>query len=526
MLSVRSIIFSLAFTIIALLFVWWRWVYLPTSDIPRVRIDNQAIAKPSPLDILLKKEFSTLQGSPALLMQLRRQHQTRHIAPLWVSRCEVTQGEFRRFAHWRAAQTIAPAAHPRQPKSWEYKSQTEDHRILGQLDVSAGGLSFYDAWAYCRASGGRLPGSDEWEAIASGTQRRLYPWGNTFVNEAWRYTDPSLNIAESCEISPATASPEGIQALGSSLLEWTEDEQGSPVLMGGNAYNRPYALHALNFIRRPASADYRSQFTGFRCVYPAQEAGASQLALPLPWGETVETIKIVIGETQIGAPKESKIVELLRHLNGETLSADLAYFPISAPQINGEMMRHEVTREQYARFLRDPLVHWGLFNHPRHPSHVDHTPGNWQEQRQQRLFPVTHITWWSAWAFANWIGGQLPSAEQWQALAGRKLTTFPYGNTYIPGRAIDFSIRHSVSAGDSDDASADGIIGFGGNVAEWTNTSVLRNNSFSIVVKGGSYLMPAEGTQVSQTSEALPDYHSADLGFRVFFPQSRKPVDG
>lgn len=513
----RRAIVLIGVTLALLGAVWWRWVWLPPADLALVAVHIDTPTREHPLDALLRRHVNTIGASPALLEQLRRPPRPFTLGPLSVDACEVSQGAFRRFAHWRAAQVRPPATHPATPPNWEYKSQTQDHQTLGRLPVAAGGLSFYDAWAYCHAGGGRLPTADEFEAIASGREQRLYPWGDAFHAAAWPAADPSLNIARQCGAYPATDTPEGIHELGSSLLEWAVDESGHPTLMGGNAWHRPRHLHALNFIRRNAAADFRSAYTGFRCVYdftlpPGWER------LTMPWGTNTRVARVDGGARTLGPPEQSRIVPLLRALKKEDIGV-LKHLPLTPATLNVRVMRHEVNRAMYSRFLRDPLVKLGFFDHPKQPPYIRHTPGNWRQQQLSPQRPVTDVSWWSAWTFARWAGGALPTAEQWQALAGAGLQRFPYGNEYIRGRAVDRNYgRASDIVTASTDDSAHGIIGFGGNVAEWTATSVLRGNSFNLVIKGGSYLMPAAGTQVAQTGEAVPDYRSADLGFRLVFP--------
>ncbi len=522
----QRLLWLLSIMTIFLLSIWWRWIYLPPHDLNLVTIQSVKPDQVNDLDVVLKRHIRTLQANPALLAQVVRESKEITLTSLFIDQCEVSQGQFRRFASWRALRVPEPARHPRRPEKWEYKSLSAKHKVLGQLAVSAGGLSFFDAWAYCRAAGGRLPTSDEYEALSTGKEKRLYPWGNVFNRTAWRYQDPSLNITVQCGDSPENATPSGIYDLGSSLLEWTVDTDQlgheRPTLMGGNAFNKPSDLHALTFIRRPAPYDFRSQYTGFRCVYPASHQKQLQTVKKMPWGTASTAVKVIGTRYSIGADADSKIANLLRHLESASIQQDLQNFPISPPNLNVQVMRYEVTRAQYNRFLQDPLVYVGLFNHPKHPQHITHTPNDWDNQKQALDKPVTQITWWSAWAYAKWLGGQLPTAQLWQALAGRKVTVFPYGNSYEPLRSVDrlYKSLHSVQA--SKDITPDGIAGFGGNVAEWTNTSILRGNAFTIVIKGGSYLMPSEGTQVAQSGEAVPDYANEDVGFRVVFPAKNR----
>ena len=504
--------------------LWWRWVWLPPADLDLVAVNIELPEQEHPLDELLRRYIAAIGSSPSLLTQLRQRANTFLLTNLQVDACEVTQGQYRRFANWRAAQVHPPLAHWATPQGWDFKSQTQNHQLLGRLGAAAGGLSYYDAWAYCAAVGGRLPATAEFEAIASGAQGKLYPWGNAFDNTPWRSGDPSQNIVQQCGQLPSTDTPEGIHELGSSLLEWTSDETGQPVLMGGNAWHRPYRLHALNFIRRRAAADFRSAYTGFRCVYDQPHPHYVN-ERPMPWGESTKVVSVAGGQRHIGPPEGSRVLPLLRSLEDEKIGI-LKHLPITPKSLDIQVMRHEVSREVYARFLRDPLVRLGFFNHPKQPVYIHHEPDNWAQQREVLAHPVTRVSWWSAWAFARWAGGDLPTAEQWQRLAGASLQRFPYGNDYVQGRAVDrlYSDQELQSAAvtASKDESAQGVIGFGGNVAEWTSTSVLRGNSFNIVIKGGSYLMPADGSQVAQTSEAVPDYQSEDLGFRLVFPPAAR----
>ena len=519
-MSQNRVIALILFIVITLALVWWRWVYLSPQQLDLITVvetDQPAVV--SPMDEVLKKHINLLTHTQTLLQQFKRPSESITLKPLWIDRCEVTQRDFRQFATWRAAQVIPPNAHPATPQRWAYKSQSENHRILGQLSMPAGGLSFLDGWAYCHAAGGRLPSSQEFEAISAGKEQRLYPWGNILVDDAWPYKDPSLNVAQVCGSHPATDTPEGIHDLGNNVLEWTTNNDQA-VLMGGNAYHRPLALNAINLIRRSAPVDFRSQYTGFRCVYDRTQQ-ANLDSLPLPWGSQPKIASIDASTLTIGPPKSAKIPALLLHLKDDQLKS-IQNFSIIPTRLNLKVMRYEVTVASYTKFLRDPLVRFGFYNHPQQPVNMAHEPIRWDTQQQNPSHPVTNITWWNAWSFAKWVGGRLPTAPEWTALAGAHSTRFPYGNQYQPLASVDRnridSQWQSLEVIASNDDSKHAIKGFAGNVAEWTSTSLLRGNAFTLVIKGGSFFMPEEGGEIGQSGEAPPNYKNADLGFRVVFP--------
>jgi formylglycine-generating enzyme required for sulfatase activity len=72
-------------------------------------------------------------------------------------------------------------------------------------------VHWYDAWAYCRWRGGRLPTEQEWEKAASWDsklkRKRVYPWGDEFVAKFCNTNSPDDGFAQKC---PVNEFPKGV----------------------------------------------------------------------------------------------------------------------------------------------------------------------------------------------------------------------------------------------------------------------------------------------------------------------------
>ena len=444
--------------------------------------------------------------------------------PRWMDRCEVRQGDFYKFAQWhpfQAAATKSRLAAPGQPRAWRHFSNTRDHAISGRLDAPANGLTWFDAHAYCRAAGGRLPGATEWIAAASGRAGRLYPWGDVFDPKPWPYLDPLLNAARQCGATPETDTPDGLADMGHNVSEWATGAAGEALAMGGNAYNAPRELHSLAVLYRRAPAQYRSPYLGFRCTYDAEPAQT-------PWRTVAETVRLPAGRYPVGVPEGARIPSLVAHLPPERLPLVRRLFERddSAGEVDLHFTVREVTRREYAAFLADPFVTAGFHAERNQPADHRHRPVDWDAQMRQPDLPVVNVDWWSAYAFASWAGGRLPAAEVWESAAsgqGRRL--YPWGNAFGDAEPVTGERKargpQRLDAA-SGDVTPEGLLGMGGNVSEWTRSVSAVSGSYAVIVKGGNFLLPGVATaRFDYSNHVSPHYRSPTLGFRVVFDRAR-----
>jgi formylglycine-generating enzyme required for sulfatase activity len=213
----------------------------------------------------------------------------------WIGQTEVTNAQYKLFIdaggysnreYWTDLGWLwkeGKRATQPQPEYWSDLVQNgPDYPVVG--------VSWYEASAYAKWAGARLPTEEEWEKAARGTDGRTYPWGNTWdgtrVNSCDKncYSDPKDGAVDDgyATTSPvgqyaSGASPYGALDLAGNVWEWVDAwYQAYPgSLFGSDYFGQKYrvarggswgglAWNARCACRVGSPPDIRSGEVGFR----------------------------------------------------------------------------------------------------------------------------------------------------------------------------------------------------------------------------------------------------------------------
>ncbi len=202
--------------------------------------------------------------------EFRYQKNEKRTVPIfWIDKYEVTIAQYAEFLK-------ALSKNPSQAKTYDHPDQPDtkqDHRPLmwdQYYDAARTGGSFknkqrmslncpvvnvdwWDAYAYAKWKGHRLPTEVEWEKAARGKDARSFPWGNK-ANGAAANLGEDFNPEGSggsidgftfwapVDKSPEDVTPEGVVDLAGNVEEWTSSwayhpdypDLHVPVIRGGH----------------------------------------------------------------------------------------------------------------------------------------------------------------------------------------------------------------------------------------------------------------------------------------------------
>ncbi len=233
-----------------------------------------------------------------------------HVAPFRIARAAVTQARFAEFvddggyrrrdlwseAGWRWRESVraeGPACWQRRPEGWFRRNferwvRVEPHRPVVNV-------CWFEAEAWCRWAGRRLPTEAEWEAAAAGEPgadgqlapgKRRYPWGDEPPTSARAHLDGRALHAVDVGALPGGDSAFGCRQMLGNVWEWTASDFqpypgfvpdpykeysqpwfGTHKVLRGGSFATPARL-LRNTWRNFYTPDRRDPWAGFRTCAP------------------------------------------------------------------------------------------------------------------------------------------------------------------------------------------------------------------------------------------------------------------
>jgi formylglycine-generating enzyme required for sulfatase activity len=230
------------------------------------------------------------------------QHQV-HVDGFWIGQTEVTNAGYKRFIE--ADGYTTPAYWTEEGWQWKEEEGVSEPEYWRDSTWSGAqqpvvGVSWYEADAFARWAGGRLPTEAEWEYAARGDDGRTFPWGDVWDGSKCNYCDSNCDPVawrdESVDdgyhwTAPvgsygSGASPFGALDMAGNVWEWCADwydeeyysqsparnpagpaSGTSRVLRGGSWLNHRWYVRCA--CRRWHNPHVRINLIGFRVVVAA-----------------------------------------------------------------------------------------------------------------------------------------------------------------------------------------------------------------------------------------------------------------
>ncbi len=190
------------------------------------------------------------------------------LGPFELSRYPVTVEEFRQFVengsyddseYWNAG----GFGQWQLPEDWEEQKLHPNRPVVG--------VNWYEAAAYCRWKGTRLPSMSEWERAAGVFSGRRYPWGYDPPHRSLLNFNGMVGHPTPVGLYPLSATPEGVLDLAGNVWEWLADgyeDEVSRVLRGGSWVEGEWSLRSA--VKGRLSLLERRRDFGFRCARDVQ----------------------------------------------------------------------------------------------------------------------------------------------------------------------------------------------------------------------------------------------------------------
>jgi formylglycine-generating enzyme required for sulfatase activity len=201
------------------------------------------------------------------------------VSAFCIDRTEVTVADYKKCVD--AGKCKSPLAGP---KGSDWINKACNQLLPERMSHPVNCIDWYEADAYCRWAGKRLPTETEWQLAAGRMDGRKYPWGDAMPgpktanlrgadgeedaplyrqNDGWEYTAPVGSFVDD-------TSPFGLQDVGGNVDEWSnmEAKSGQKLIFGGEYSSQVIFDKEIRF-RSGSPPTTSGSMTGMRCLRPS-----------------------------------------------------------------------------------------------------------------------------------------------------------------------------------------------------------------------------------------------------------------
>ena len=164
------------------------------------------------------------------------------------------------------------------------------HDQILTLDDPVFNVDWYDAYAYAKWAGKRLPTEEEWEMAGRGPFGNHYPWGNTFAPDANNVAHPPDQAPSPPHVMlvvdqmPKDKSYYGVYDMAGNVSEWTGTLAASDIISSEKGRRHPrrefpdQSVEHVDLTHRTTryTPDVRFYWLGFRCASDTPPAPAKR----------------------------------------------------------------------------------------------------------------------------------------------------------------------------------------------------------------------------------------------------------